>query len=488
MAESTAGIGEAGALINRATPPSTLDITRGLQMAENTALKKAQLEAVRETKRQSAQAALNRYRTFKSGMYKDPSVNERAKKIAQDLQYEMLDAYKAGDQSKMEELKQNAEFLQSDLKIEDNFLTSLAPNNKKVDTSDILKAARAGKLNEYLQNESPLIQKYFDQDEQGYPIVIRPDVYNLDKAFDKLVSSLPPEYVDMKSAGYGKVKITKKVPSSILRERAASFVLNDEAGNAALDWNPEFRKIFKEEYGNNLDREDEAKINYVYNNLTKYNQPEYQLTSTPSKSSNVYQPLVTGNGYSIGRMEFTVLNTTAQELYDDFNNSENRAMWSRDPQKNAFFMEGLKNVGGVLVKVSLPASETKTFNFTDPNISKNIDAIPLAIYGGQKKGYLVYKDKNTDRRQIVPLDSTMLSRLASYYRTSLENFIEINTDKGLDLTAYAGSGGYNVNEKPSGGRGKAKPAPPPPTVTAVQYRAMSVSERKSFKEKGGIVK
>lgn len=488
MAESTAGIGEAGALINRATPPSTLDITRGLQMAENTALKKAQLEAARETKRQSAQAALNKYRTFKSGMYKDPSVNERAKKIAQDLQYEMLDAYKAGDMNKIAELQQNAEFIQSDLKIEDNFLSSLTPNNKKVDTSDILKAARAGKLNEYLQNESPLIQKYFDQDEQGYPIVIRPDVYNLDKAFHNLVSSLSPDYIDAKPYGVGKIKVKKKIPSSDLRERAESFVLNDEAGNAALDWNPEFRKIFKEEYGNNLDREDEAKINYVYNNLTKYNQPEYQLTSTPSQSSNVYQPKLTANGYSIGKNEFTLLEATPQSLYDEFNNSENRAMWSRNPQKNAFFMDGLLKAGVNVTKVSLPARETKALVINDPNISNTMDATPLAIYGGGKKAYLVYKDKSTNRNQIVALTPEILARIASYYGTSLENFIEINTDNGIDLTTYAGSGGYNVNEKPAGGGGKPKPATPPPTVTAVQYRAMSVSEKKSFKEKGGIVK
>jgi hypothetical protein len=31
MAESTAGIGEAGALINKASAPSGMDITRGLQ-------------------------------------------------------------------------------------------------------------------------------------------------------------------------------------------------------------------------------------------------------------------------------------------------------------------------------------------------------------------------------------------------------------------------------------------------------------------------
>lgn len=79
MAESTAGIGEAGALINKASAPSGMDITRGLQMAERTALKKAQMEAAKEAKKQAKMAAMDKYRTIKTGLYKDPSVNEEAK-------------------------------------------------------------------------------------------------------------------------------------------------------------------------------------------------------------------------------------------------------------------------------------------------------------------------------------------------------------------------------------------------------------------------
>jgi hypothetical protein len=119
MAESTAGIGEAGALVNRAKAPATMDITRGIQMAESNALKKAQLEAAKEAKKQAKMAAMDKYRTIKTGLYKDPSVNEEAKRLGRELGYEMEAAVNSGDINKVSRLNQDLEFLKGDLKIKD---------------------------------------------------------------------------------------------------------------------------------------------------------------------------------------------------------------------------------------------------------------------------------------------------------------------------------------------------------------------------------
>ena len=61
MADNTAGIGVAESLINKATPPRDMAITKGLQMAQQNALKKAQLEAAAAAKLQARKDALSKY-------------------------------------------------------------------------------------------------------------------------------------------------------------------------------------------------------------------------------------------------------------------------------------------------------------------------------------------------------------------------------------------------------------------------------------------
>jgi hypothetical protein len=454
MAESTAGIGEAGALVNRAKAPATMDITRGIQMAESNALKKAQLEAAKEAKKQAKMAAMDKYRTIKTGLYKDPSVNEEAKRLGRELGYEMEAAVNSGDINKVSRLNQDLEFIKGDLKIKDAFLTSLAPNDKKVDTGDMLKAARQGKLPEYLQTESPLIQKYFDQDAEGFPLVIRPNKYNLDKAYDRVVASLGSDYVDSKAAAFDKIKMTKRVPPAVLRERAAAFILNDQDAAAALDWNPEFRKVFKEEYGNNLEREEEAKVNFVYNNLTKYNEPKYQMGSQ-AKGGGTFK--ITGSGFSIGDYNFSTIPKIASDFVEEL--ETNRTMFGRDEAQNKIMMERNKLGGNnPVTEVAMPANSSGTFIVSDPFIGKVNKGRPVSLMQGAGQTYLIYltNRNNEDRTQIVQMTPEILSQMATYYKTDPATFIEAYGAGGVDLSSFAPSG--NINTKKGGGS-TSKPAP-----------------------------
>lgn len=458
MAESTAGIGEAGALINRAKAPATMDITRGIQMAESSALKKAQLEAAKEAKKQAKMAAMDKYLTFKGGLYKDPSVNEEAKKLGEDFYKKAAIAKESGDVNELIKLTQDFDFIKNDLKIKDTFLTSLAPNDKKVDTGDMLKAARSGKLNEYLKTESPLVQKYFEQDEQGFPIVLRPNKYNLDKAYDRLVASLGSDFVDTKAAAFDKIKMTRRVPAEVLRERAAAFILNDENASQALDWNPEFKKVFKEEYGNNLDREEEAKINFVYNNLTKYNEPKYQMGSQ-SKGGGTFK--VTGNGFSLGNYNFSVIPNTANDLAQNLESTN--VMFGRDEKESSGFMKGLKLSGNYPVaQVVMPENASGTFIVSDPNLGKGIaKGKPVELIQYEDKAFLVYYNNDRKRGQIVEMTPTILSQMATYYKTDPATFIEAYGSSGVDLRKYAPAGNIKTNKDggstppPAKGGGKA---------------------------------
>ena len=451
MVESTAGIGEAGALINRAKAPATMDITRGMQMAESSALKKAQLEAAKEAKKQAKMAAMDKYRTIKAGKYKNESVNKEAQTIAKQMQYEMAEAIDSGDIVKQSELRQNIDFLDADLKVKDVFLTSLRPNNKKVDTTEMYKAAAQGKLPEYLQTESPLIQKYFDQNEEGLPIVNRPDKYNLDKAYDRLVTSLGSDFVDTKAAAFDKIKMTRRVPAEVLRERAAAFILNDENASQALDWNPEFKKVFKEEYGNNLDREEEAKINFVYNNLTKYNEPKYQMGSqSKGDSKNVYS---TGFGFKWGKYDVQVNDMSAQDVFNQTYNLKDGTDYVVKNVSEAATSALRKQMSDIISqdpnakwkKISL--TDVGKLTFVDPDTKKAInDADLVAIYSSGKKHWVQYRYKDNfgfDKIGVSPINADILTVLngkmgSGKQGASLRQVVDAFKQEGIDFSSIVG--------------------------------------------------
>jgi hypothetical protein len=358
--------------------------------------------------------------------------------------------------NRIAEVNQKVDFLQKDLNIEDALLISLAPDNKKVDTKDMLKAARAGKLNEYVQTTSPLVQRYIDQDENGFPIVIRPNKYNLDKEYDKLVASLGGNYVDQQLAAFNKIKLTKKVPAEVLRERAEAFVLNNEEASVGLDWNPEFQKLFKEEYNNNLEREDEAKVNFVYNNLTKYNDPKYQMTSQ-SKDGNTFK--ITGNGFSIGSYNFSVRPRTTLDLAESLNKTRIGS--------ELIELEAVISLFGdsEVSEVVMPENATGTFILSDPNLGKGVaKGKPMSLIESNGKAFLVYYNNDKDRQQVVTMTPTILSQMATYYKTETDNFIEAYMSKGVDLRRYASSG----NIKTSKGGGSPAPTPPNPNKEKVK--------------------
>lgn len=461
MAESTAGIGEAGALINKASAPSGMDITRGLQMAERTALKKAQAEAAKEAKKQAKMAAMDKYRTIKTGLYKDPSVNEEAKKLAREFQYEMEVAYAAGDINAMTRLSQDAEFLKGDLKIKDAFLTSLAPDKKKVDTSSILKAAREGKINEYLETQSPLIKDYFLPDSEGNIILTRPDKVNFDREYDEIVSGLGSDYVDAREADFGRIKMTKQVPSNVLMKRARAYVESNPQANSALDFDPEFQKVFKEQYKNDLSRELEAKENFVFNKLKQYNEPRYQMGSK-SRGGNFFS--LTADGFSIGKYNFSVIPTTTTDLVKQL--TDNEYMFGNNVQKSNTFLSAISRYGDNEVnQVVTPQNARSTFLLNDPNMGQGVRrAKPLSIiqigkdYKGSKgKMFLTYRDETeTKGGQIVEFTPDLLAKLSTYYETTPQEFIEAYAAKGIDLSVFAPKGNINTNK--GGSTKKTEPA------------------------------
>jgi hypothetical protein len=215
-------------------------------------------------------------------------------------------------------------------------------------------------------------------------------------------------------------------------------------------------------------------VEYTKNRIEELNMQKLSPKASKTGSNN-YE--LTGDGYNLGKYSFTILNVPPSELVEKFKQGKDETMYGKNRKESATFMDFLSRQpisNGV--KVSMPANETKTFILDDPKVGNSIEGIPLSIYagGGKQTGYLIYKDKNTDVNQIVPLNSELVARLASYYKVSSQDFINANKRKGVDLTKYTPDGSVNIKK---GGGTK----PPPPA------KGGSTSTKVPAKTKSGVV-
>jgi hypothetical protein len=153
----------------------------------------------------------------------------------------------------------------------------------------------------------------------------------------------------------------------------------------------------------------------------------------------------------------------------------------------------MKNSGNYPVaEVVMPENASGTFIVSDPNIGKGIaKGKPVSLIDYNNKSFLVYYNNERKRGQVVEMNPTILSQMATYYKTDPETFIEAYGASGVDLRKYAPSGNINTKKggstpppakggststpAPAKGGGKAKDSFPVwksknPNGTAAQYK------------------
>jgi hypothetical protein len=135
-------------------------------------------------------------------------------------------------------------------------------------------------------------------------------------------------------------------------------------------------------------------------------------------------------------------------------------MFGRDEKESSGFMKGLKLSGNYPVaQVVMPENASGTFIVSDPNLGKGIaKGKPVELIQYEDKAFLVYYNNDRKRGQIVEMTPTILSQMATYYKTDPATFIEAYGSSGVDLRKYASAG--NIKTKKDGG------STPPPEKAA----------------------
>jgi hypothetical protein len=168
----------------------------------------------------------------------------------------------------------------------------------------------------------------------------------------------------------------------------------------------------------------------------------------------------TDSGFSIGSYDFSLVPRTAVDLAADID--KRTIMYGSDLVENSAFSQGLKNSGNYpITEIVMPENATGTFIVSDPNVGKGIakgKPVSLFDYGG--KSFLVYYNSDRKRAQLVEMTPTILSQMATYYKTDPETFIKAYGSSGVDLKKYTPAGNINTSKKSGGSTKKPEPAKP----------------------------
>lgn len=292
MAEATAGIGEAGALVNKATAPHDMAITKGLMYREQNDLKKAAAEAQKLAKQEAMQEKIAQHLYVSQPKLKYKSSQDE---LHNALKKEYADlALSGGNGVDVWEKKANLQGRVNDILRKDNLKWQFDPSNREnanvLNYEGAKEALDKGEesFTKYVEGLHPLQQRHISVDENGDIIADKPKKLDLNKLYDQQVADLPPDILDMKKLALGQIKITKKIPEDVLIQKAYNLAHNDETYSKNLDFNKEFQKFydnFEQTEGKKLELqgvsqpeiEQAAKNEFTYQQLKKYNNPEYSL-------------------------------------------------------------------------------------------------------------------------------------------------------------------------------------------------------------------
>jgi hypothetical protein len=429
MAESTAGIGEAGALINKASAPSGMDITRGLQMAERTALKKAQAEAAKLAKAQTAArnkaAAIEKASTVNTGKFKNLGVAKEAEKLANDLYTEFYLAYETGDSQREYIARNKSAYLGNYLASKDNAISTLKSPKKYDYAKKAGELINAGKEEEAAKYNKPYAP-VFAIGEMGDYIVDVPDAVDLNKLYSNVLKSalrnditfgtLSGQPQDVENYSIKR----KMTPNEVAINSDA--LMNEEGYVKSVLYSPDFQKFYDKKYGGSADpvTMNKGVYDYTQQRISELNQQKIDIKGKPSQESSVY---ATPYGIKWGKYDTQVIDMTAQDVLNQTYEKRDQAgryiVTTNKEATDASLRDDMKkmvasNPNATWKKLSL--IDTGKLTFKNPLSGETItDGEITAIYSGGGKNWVEYKtvDPLTDLPNIgvVPMSSDILTVL-----------------------------------------------------------------------------
>ena len=460
MAESTAGIGEAGALVNRAKAPATMDITRGMQMAENSALKKAQLEAAKAAKAQTAArnkaAAIEKASTVNTGKFKNLGVAKEAEKLANDLYTEFLLAYETGDYERESRGKIKSAYLGNYLASKDEAISTLKSPKKYDYAKKAGELINAGKEEEAAKYNKPYAP-VFVKGEMGDYIVEVPDAADLNKVYSSVLKNAFRDEISFASL---KDAATDTDNYSIKRRMTPTEVamntgnlLRDQRYVKSVLYDPDFQKFYDAKFGGSGDPASvEAGLyDYTQERINNINKDKVSIKGkSKGGDSNVYS---TDYGFKWGKYDIQVNDIPAQKVLDQTYNlkdGENYVVEGVSEGANNALRKQMSDIVSQNPNATwkrIPLVDLGKLTFVNPETKKEItDADLVAIYSSGKKHWIQYRYKDfggLDMVGVSPINQDILTVLngkmgSGKQGATLKQVVDAFKKEGIDFSSIVG--------------------------------------------------
>lgn len=467
MAETTAGIGEAGALINTARPQMDNPITRGLQLAEQDALRKAQMDAAAAEKEQKRLQYISGMIDKSQHRFKEAKYARQAEDLIKNT-INKLSGLDQFDVASSNQIRADYHSKISEMLIKDATLHALNPRNYNKDKSNIditpwYEAAKSDKLPDFIESQPWYARDIVDVDDNG-DLTIKPvKKVDLSKDIPTVIRSVNPDITKV-SPKSGLIEITTSLSQGDI-DNAAKHLLDNPTYNSNIVYDKGFQGFVSKRYPN-IQTEEElefAKFNYAKNKVYEYSEEKRRYMNAPKgdKGKIVDSYLVTNDGFNVGKYQFNYLERPAQDyvtLLEDANVSvQTKGRYGYDFDRQVM-IDNLKKMGGSVQEVVLPENRAGqlTFNATSYGID-NAKVDTIFNVGG--KNYITYKvDKIT---YVKPLDEGLFKSLASFYDTTPQNLQKALQDMGMNVNLkqekQAPPSGKSVRNNLTGGPNSAPP-------------------------------
>lgn len=246
MVEGTAGIGEAGALVNRATAPQDMAITKGIIQSQNNALRKAQMEAKKLAAIDAIKEKQGKYLSQVGiGKYKNQSVLNKVKEKAKEASAKIYDA--GGNQQLIYQAINDYEGYERDASILDNYLEDFNYKKGFVRLEGAKEALENNKTEDWINKQHELVKPLI-KDENGMLENPQIEELQLGTEFEKAARIIPRTLLEQKEIGNSKSKFVMQADDAAVKV-TADDLLENQRYLRYLPFDKDFQKYYNDNKG-----------------------------------------------------------------------------------------------------------------------------------------------------------------------------------------------------------------------------------------------
>lgn len=459
MAEETAGIGEAGALVNRATAPQDMAITKGIIQSQNNALRKAQMEAKKLAAIDAIKEKQGKYLSQVGiGKYKNQSVLDKVKEKAKETSAKIYDA--AGNQQAIYEAIGDYEGYERDASILDNYLEDFNYKKGFLRLEGAKKAIENNKTEDWINKQHELVKPLI-KDENGMLENPQVEELQLGTEFEQAARLTPRTFLEQKEIGNSKSRFVMQASDAAV-QTTANDLLKNQRYLRYLPFDKNFQKYYDDNKGT-YETLPKLMTNFTFENVRDAARKQDQIQSIYSqqaafekKSGNEDATITLNIGNKTNNVYTFTRKANGGIKIDNVKAGEAPPSLRVNKETSDYNYEGT-----IIIPTDIEQRNSDGTFVVKGNISK--------IGENDNVGLEAIGDEITLTK--VPeatLKAALTLQNPRYYK-------ELVLDQLKSPKVVAPSGA----KKAEGAKGK--------KISKDEYRKMTVPQRTEFKNKGGIV-